>query len=168
MKVLFTLLVFVVGCSETNSSSVVSGRVDDMQEMDSLKAMNTKSFAEVIKVTVSGNDNDYQFFVTLQSPDTGCDQYADWWEVISESGTLLYRRILAHSHVNEQPFTRSGGPVDIAETGKIWIIAHMNNAGYGQVAKFGSVETGFKTDTIPATLLKGLDEKQPLPSGCAF
>jgi len=69
--------------------------------------------ADVLSVEVTGSPNAYQFSVKIASPDTGCEQYADWWEVLSEDGQLLYRRILLHSHVNEQPFVRSGGPVNI-------------------------------------------------------
>ena len=57
--------------------------------------------------------------VTLRHADTGWDHYADGWEVVAEDGTPLGRRVLAHPHVDEQPFTRSlrldaplpGGPV---------------------------------------------------------
>ncbi|MCB0054175.1 MAG: hypothetical protein KDE24_32035, partial [Caldilinea sp.] len=67
--------------------------------------------ADVFGVTVRGDDGAYQFSVEIASPDTGCNQYADWWEVLDSDGNLLYRRILTHSHVDEQPFIRSGGPV---------------------------------------------------------
>lgn len=50
----------------------------------------------------------------MRSPDRDCGLYADWWEVVGEDGRLLYRRILMHSHPDEQPFTRPGGPVAIA------------------------------------------------------
>ena len=70
---------------------------------------NASAIAAVEDVSVSGDPGRYQFAVTIRSDETGCDQYADWWEVVSESGDLLYRRILAHSHVDEQPFARSGG-----------------------------------------------------------
>ncbi len=124
--------------------------------------------ADVTKVTVSGLENSYIFSVTISSPDKGCDQYADWWEVISESGDLLYRRILAHSHVNEQPFTRSGGPVKITKDQVVWVRAHMNNTGYGGAAMKGSIKSGFKQSNFPEGLAKGLDQLKPLPSGCAF
>ena len=111
----------------------------------------------------------YSFAVTLQSPDTGCDQYADWWEVITPDGELIYRRILAHSHANEQPFTRSGGPVDVQATTRVIVRAHMNDAGYEGVAFGGSEEAGFAADaSVTAELAPQLAEEAPLPNGCAF
>ncbi len=62
------------------------------------------SFAEVSEVEATGQANNYTLAVTVSSPDTGCDSYADWWEVITPEGELLYRRVLLHSHVDEQPF----------------------------------------------------------------
>jgi len=125
--------------------------------------------ADVVAVRTSGSPGAYSFAVTLQSPDTGCDQYADWWEVITPDGELLYRRILAHSHVNEQPFTRSGGPVDVQATTRAIVRAHMNDAGYGGVAFGGSEEAGFAADaSVTAELAPQLAEEAPLPNGCAF
>ena len=125
--------------------------------------------ADVVAVRTSGSPGAYSFAVTLESPDTGCDQYADWWEVITPDGELLYRRILAHSHVNEQPFTRSGGPVDVQATTRVIVRAHMNDAGYGGVAFSGSAEAGFAADaSVTAELAPRLAEEAPLPNGCAF
>jgi len=132
---------------------------------------NDKStFAEVKNVAFSGKESKYNFSVTLKSPDTGCQQYADWWEVITEDGELVYRRILAHSHVGEQPFSRSGGTVDILSTDVVIIRGHMNNTGYGEgdIAMKGSIATGFQTFTISKDFASDLDKKAPLPSGCAF
>lgn len=124
--------------------------------------------ADIQKVTVSGAENSYRFSVTIASPDTGCDQYADWWEIVSESGDLIYRRVLLHSHVNEQPFTRSGGTVKIKQDQVIWVRAHMNNSGYGGVAMKGSVEDGFEATAFPSDFAEGLDQVAPLPNGCNF
>lgn len=125
--------------------------------------------ADVVAVATSGSAGAYNFAVTLRSADTGCNQYADWWEVITPDGALLYRRILAHSHVDEQPFTRSGGPVDVQSTTRVIVRAHMNDAGYGGVAFSGSVEAGFAADpSITAELAPQLAEEPPLPNGCAF
>jgi hypothetical protein len=125
--------------------------------------------ADVVGVRVSGAPGAYTFSVTLRSPDTGCDQYADWWEVITPDGELIYRRVLAHSHVDEQPFTRSGGPVDLQETTDAIVRGHMNEAGYGGVAYSGSPAAGFAADSaIPAPLAPELAEAAPQPDGCAF
>jgi|GEM_PF-2150998 len=94
-------------------------------------AQETKAYADVISVEVSGVDNNYTFSVGITSPDTGCEQYANWWEVISEDGQLIYRRILGHSHVAEQPFVRLGGKVKIDKQQVVIIRAHMNTSGYG-------------------------------------
>lgn len=48
-----------------------------------------------------------RFDVTLSHRDTGWDDYADGWRVELADGTVLGTRVLAHPHVNEQPFTRS-------------------------------------------------------------
>lgn len=127
--------------------------------------------AAVTDVKVSGSENNYNFSVTIKSPDKGCNQYADWWEVISVDGeTLHYRRILAHSHVKEQPFDRSGGPVEI-DPGEVVIVrAHMNNSGYsiGIVAMIGTIENGFKPIELEKGFGEDLEKLKPLPSGCAF
>jgi hypothetical protein len=125
-------------------------------------------FADVHKVSVTGQAGQFTFAVTIASPDTGCDQFADWWEVISEDGKLLYRRILLHSHVNEQPFTRTGGIVDIEAEKIVYVRAHMNNTGYGGKIMKGSVETGFKSMEMPTDFALGLEKQAPLPEGCDF
>lgn len=48
-----------------------------------------------------------RFSVTLRHSDTGWDHYADGWRVEDAEGNVLGTRVLAHPHVNEQPFTRS-------------------------------------------------------------
>ena len=64
--------------------------------------------ADVIDVEISG-DGPYTFAVTVASPDTGWDKYADEWRIESEAGEVLGVRELTHPHVDEQPFTRSLG-----------------------------------------------------------
>lgn len=130
-------------------------------------AMKT-SGADVVAVQVSGSPGAYSFNVTVKSPDTGCQQYADWWEVLSEDGRLLYRRVLFHSHVGEQPFTRDGGPVPIQPETVVWVRAHMNTSGYGGEALKGSVKSGFKPAVPEAGFASGVARQPPLPDGCAF
>ena len=127
--------------------------------------------AVVQDVKVSGDENAYSFTVTLKSPDSGCKQYANWWEVISVDGkTLIYRRILAHSHVDEQPFTRSGGVVAIAANMEVIIRAHMFPSGYseGKIAMQGSVAKGFITIDVANDFGTDLEGVAPQPNGCAF
>jgi hypothetical protein len=128
--------------------------------------------ADVISASVSGEPGSYQFSVEIRSPDLGCEQYADWWEVIDESGELLYRRILLHSHVNEQPFTRSGGPVPVEADTIVWIRAHMNEGGYGGDVLKGSPSSGFESAEIQPDLAAEfnprLAQTPPLPEDCAF
>ncbi len=122
-------------------------------------------------VKVTGIENAYTFAVTLKSPDTGCKQYANWWEVISLDGkTLYYRRVLGHSHVDEQPFTRSGGTIKITAKTEVIIRAHMHPAGYskGKIAMKGTVATGFKNLELTEGFGEALELAEPLPNGCAF
>lgn len=125
-------------------------------------------YADVLSVSVSGNPGDYQFAVQISSPDTGCDQFADWWEVVSPEGELLYRRILLHSHVSEQPFTRGGGPVAIQADALVFIRAHMNTVGYGGLVLGGSPQTGFEPVEVEPGFGSGLERSPPQPEGCAF
>lgn len=77
----------------------------------------TGSLADDVEiVSVESNktgDGTWRFSVTLRHGDTGWDHYANLWQVESPDGTVLGERVLAHPHVNEQPFTRSLGGVKI-------------------------------------------------------
>lgn len=124
--------------------------------------------ADVISVEASGEPGAYTFSVGIESLDQGCDRYADWWEVVSEDGALVYRRILLHSHVDEQPFVRSGGPVEVDAGTEVWVRAHMAPGGYGGQAFKGSVGAGFASAKMPAGFAEELAGQPPLPDGCAF
>ena len=131
-------------------------------------AADSGDHADVIGISVSGEPGSYRFSVTVRSPDTGCDRYADWWEVVSPGGQLIYRRILLHSHSSEQPFTRSGGPVDVQPDETVIVRGHMNGMGYGGAGLKGSVTGGFGPIEIPGAFGAGLDRLGPLPAGCAY
>ncbi len=124
--------------------------------------------SQVTNIEISGEEKAYTFEVTIESPDTGCDQYADWWEVVDLDGNLVYRRILDHSHVTEQPFTRSGENVELAENKEVYVRMHMNNSGYSVGAQKGSVQNGFQTTELGVEFAKDLEKMAPLPNGCAF
>ncbi len=121
-----------------------------------------------VSVIVDGVANNYTFQVGVRSPDTGCDQYADWWEVVSLQGDLLYRRILTHSHVNEQPFVRSGGPVEIDANETVFVRVHISNSGYSINGSVGSVAGGFTGKTFIEGFAANLENIAPQPNGCDF
>ncbi len=70
---------------------------------------------EIVDATAKEGVGGWTFSVTLKHGDTGWDHYADLWEVYTPDGDLLGKRVLAHPHVNEQPFTRSLSGVQIPE-----------------------------------------------------
>ena len=153
----------------TNSFSLLIGLAFACADSgDKMSIPLRASEAMIISVEVSGSDQAYTFSVGISSPDTGCDQYADWWEVLSIEGTLLYRRILAHSHVNEQPFVRSGGPITISADKTVWIRAHMNQGGYGKQVYKGSVSDGFNQAELAEDFAIEVADQDPLPNDCDF
>ena len=130
---------------------------------------NSDSDSRILSVeTTPLTDGTHTFNVTIESDETGCDRYANWWEVIDEDNNLLYRRILAHSHVNEQPFTRSGGPVTAEPQQTLIVRSHMHPTGYSTQAAKGSIESGFEPTTLPPNFAPELSETEPLPTGCTF
>ncbi len=128
--------------------------------------------ATVTAVTSAGSVDEaggYTFSVTIESPDLGCDQYADWWEVVRPNGTLVYRRVMRHSHVDEQPFTRDGGPIMVEPGDVVVVRAHMHGAGvgYGGEAMVGTPRGGFAPTALPDGFAWGLVTSEPLPEACA-
>ncbi len=79
--------------------------------------------ADVIHVrAVQAADGNWTFHVTVSHPDPGWDDYANGWDILLPDGSKLlvhegdeFTRLLAHPHVNEQPFTRSQSGISIPE-----------------------------------------------------
>ena len=169
------LLVSVVACTPSPDITDVKSTPNPVPETASESVVEPTSTsrserpaADLVSVTVTGEAGRYTFAATIKSTETGCDQYADWWEVAdAQTGKLLYRRILAHSHVDEQPFTRSGGPVPIQPDQAVIVRAHMGGlqSHYGGQVLGGTVDAGFEpvVDSLPS-----LEQVEPLPMGCAF
>ena len=77
-------------------------------------------------------DGTWRFDVTVRHDDTGWDHYADRWEVVAPDGTVLGTRVLAHPHVDEQPFKRSLSGVTIPDgITQVKIRAHDKVHGHG-------------------------------------
>ncbi|MDY6937920.1 MAG: hypothetical protein SWY16_09655 [Cyanobacteriota bacterium] len=154
------LLTLLTGCSTPSAENT---------DASPTAAASEGAFATVTEVEVSaGEPGAYTFAVTLESPDTGCDRYANWWEVLDAEGNLIYRRILAHSHVDEQPFQRTGGAVAVQPEDVAIVRGHMYPDGYGTQAMQGTVETGFAQVTLPEGFAADVAEVEPQPGECAY
>ncbi len=165
-----SVLLFVCACDGGTTAPASSDASSTPASSDGTPAGTEggATLADVTAVEVSGGAGAYTFAVTIRSPDTGCDRYADWWEVTTESGELVHRRILAHSHVDEQPFTRSSSPVEVDAATTVIVRAHLSRGGYGGVAMRGSAADGFAAADLPADFAAQLETADPLPTGCAF
>ena len=91
--------------------------------------------ADVIAVEVTGSGTDFVFSVTVEHGDTGWEHYADKWEVVTEEGAVLGTRVLAHPHVDEQPFTRRGSIAVPQGIQTVTVRAHDSVHGYGGAEK---------------------------------
>ena len=96
--------------------------------------------ADVLYVrAVQAADGSWTFQVTVRHPDTGWEDYADGWDVVTPEGTVLkpdpdspFTRLLLHPHVNEQPFTRSQSRIVIPDgITQVRVRAHDLVDGYG-------------------------------------
>ena len=93
------VVVAVAGCSDA----------DDVAETVAA----VEGCADVVDAAVEPSGDRFVVTATIQSADTGWDRYADAWEVRTTDGDVLGTRVLAHPHVDEQPFTRSLNDVEI-------------------------------------------------------
>lgn len=96
--------------------------------------------ADVLYVRAAqAGDGTWTFTVTVQHPDTGWDNYADGWDVVTPDGAVLlpdadapFTRLLLHPHVDEQPFARSQAGIAIPPgVERVRVRAHSLVRGYG-------------------------------------
>jgi hypothetical protein len=96
--------------------------------------------ADVVYVkAVQAADSTWTFHVTVNHPDTGWEDYADGWDVLTPDGMVLkpdpespFTRLLLHPHVDEQPFTRSQSAIVIPESvTQVRVRAHDLVDGFG-------------------------------------
>ena len=167
MKTLFFVLVGVLfsGCGSSGDTKI-EARISNDEVNVTLEVKSSRAY--VRNVSVSANESAYTFTVSVESFDTGCDSFADWWEVLREDGSLAYRRILLHSHVGDQPFTRSGSSVAISQDEILYVRAHMNKDGYGPNQYVGSVANGFKEAKTNLAVNPSVELLEPQNQGCAF
>lgn len=97
---------------------------------------------QVMGADVQKDGMGWRFYVTLQHGDTGWDHYADAWDILDANGTVLATRKLHHPHVEEQPFTRSLGPVILPDgTREVFIRSHCSQGAQSKAVT--RVEIGF-------------------------
>ncbi|MAW85738.1 MAG: hypothetical protein CMJ42_04315 [Phyllobacteriaceae bacterium] len=91
--------------------------------------------ADVVDARYSqSSDGSYTFHVTIRHGDEGWDHYADRWQVLGPDGAVLGERVLAHPHVDEQPFTRSQSGIVIPDDlEEVTVRAHDSVHGWGGV-----------------------------------
>jgi hypothetical protein len=89
--------------------------------------------ADVTSVEVNKTgEGTYQFHVTVSHHDEGWKHYANRWDIVAPSGSILGTRTLHHPHVDEQPFTRSLSGVKIHDgIRNVSIRAHDSVHRYG-------------------------------------
>ncbi|MBC8509547.1 MAG: hypothetical protein H8D34_32250 [Chloroflexi bacterium] len=92
-----------------------------------------------VKAILNAQNGTWTFQVTVQHSDTGWEDYADGWDVVTLEGSVLKRnsddpftRLLLHPHVDEQPFTRSQSGIIIPEgVTQLFVRAHDIIDGFG-------------------------------------
>ncbi|MEO1005134.1 MAG: hypothetical protein AAFW67_04620 [Cyanobacteria bacterium J06638_38] len=88
--------------------------------------------------------------------------------MVTPEGDMIYRRVLLHSHVDEQPFQRTGGIVAIQPQQEVIVRVHMSHSGYSTLAQQGTVASGFAATTLSPDFAIDLENVEPLPEDCVF
>ena len=98
--------------------------------------------ADVVYVRmVQAQEGTWTVHVTVRHADTGWQDYADGWDVVTDEGAVIkpdpdapFTRLLLHPHVDEQPFTRSQSGVAIPpEARSVTVRAHDLKDGWGGI-----------------------------------
>jgi len=89
-----------------------------------------KADVVAVEVTEAGPGH-WRFAVTVRHEDRDPDHWADWWRVRTADGRELGRRVLLHSHVDEQPFTRDEQIAITREVTVVIVEAHDKVHGLG-------------------------------------
>lgn len=135
MITLPVLLLILSACSSSTGGTLEDTRTSITQAptVASTSAPDSDACASVIDAEIEPEgDGVYRVSATVESQETGWDKYADRWEVRNPAtGAVLGERLLAHPHVEEQPFTRSLGGVSIpADVTTVDIAAHDSVLGF--------------------------------------
>jgi hypothetical protein len=156
--------------TNTNTNTNTDTDTTDSDSRNGELGNRNPPWADIIEVEMSGSVNSYQVMATFHSTDIDCTEYANWIEVLTENGELVYRRILIHPHtppLSGNPVARGGGPVNVSADDVVIVRAHMNTVGYQGLAMRGSVNTGFESaPDITANFAADVESLDPQPDGC--
>jgi hypothetical protein len=123
-------------------------------------------FPDVVSVQAQGTVGAYDFMVQIHGAGSDCNFYVDWWEVLSEDGRLLYRRVLSPGDAKERSVSGAGGPVRVDADAIVWVRVHSHPSGYGRVGFKGSPRTGFRKTEMPPDFAAEVANSPPLPGRC--
>jgi hypothetical protein len=137
--VIWTGLLFLVACRPAGSSPAEPATTPGPAPSSTAPAGEMADADVLFVKAVQATDTTWVFHVTVRHPDTGWEDYADGWDVLTPDGTVLkpdpdspFTRLLLHPHVDEQPFTRSqSGIVVPPAVGQVRVRAHDLVDGYG-------------------------------------
>ena len=132
---LCALLLFGCAAAETTPAEAAQNAIGSAQA-----ATNTSGDADVTNVFVKEEgDGTWTFHVSVEHPDKGFGDFADGWDLVTESGSVLkadptqrFTKVLRHPHVKEQPFTRTVKGIRLpGETQRLTVRAHDSVSGFG-------------------------------------
>ena len=103
----FAVMTVAAACASSGGGDEVTTSSPATTSVVATSAPGTVGCADVVDATIEPGGAGFRVSATVRSADTGWEKYADAWEVRAPDGTVLGTRILAHPHVDEQPFTRS-------------------------------------------------------------
>lgn len=124
--------------SPTAASQDLAGETIAPEAMPSEETRAANADVAFVHATQAA-DGTWRFDVTVRHPDTGWEDYADGWDVMTPDGQVLkvdeddpFTRLLLHPHENEQPFTRSQSGIVVPEGVTVVIVrAHDLVDGFG-------------------------------------
>ena len=137
ITVLFCIL-FIAACQ--GESTTLTQENKDFASEVTIENPVTNANADVTFVRAErAADGSWTFYVTVQHPDTGWEDYADGWDIVLPDGKVIkpdpdseFTRTLLHPHINEQPFTRSQSKIKIPpDVTTIRVRAHDLVDGFG-------------------------------------
>lgn len=136
ITILCAILVLVSGCDTAKENQTTSDHSTTTKDVDKGES---KANADVIFVKAVKENKKWTFYVTVSHPDTGWEDYADGWNIITPEGKIIktdktdkFTRTLMHPHVDEQPFTRSQTGIRLPEnTTYVTVKAHDIVDGFG-------------------------------------